>query len=205
VEQVKCELEDPCAGCRAGFHNECDNFWSDAEDCGCGGEVKFHADGSVKATAAVEAGEMGDTDTGYISDGYEAQKDISEYKDPVSTGRKRAAQMYPITPGMTCEWAGLKYAGGGVFPIIGCIGRPASDRHHGPDKNTMNNAAGNLHRICDFCHNTWHAVNDPYYGERPDHTQPFLPIDGDYYPHDPATKATQKEILAAEAERLAKQ
>jgi hypothetical protein len=110
--------------------------------------------------------------------------------------------MYPITPGMVCEWAGLKRAGGGVIPIIGCVGRPASDRHHGPDKNTMNNAEGNLHRICDHCHNTWHALNDPHYGERPEHTKPFLPLTGECAKHDSVTKATTIEIIEAESKRL---
>jgi hypothetical protein len=88
---------------------------------------------------------------------------------------------------------------------VGCIGRPAADRHHGPDKNTMNNAPSNLHRICDFCHNTWHALNDPYYGERPDHTKPFLPIKGECKQHDAKTMATMDELLAAEKERMLKQ
>jgi len=197
---------DPCLACRASFHNECDTFWeADSLDCCCGGEVKFGADGSVKAQEADIISDGDSADTGYISDGYAAQKDISEYKDPVSTGRKRAKEMYPITAGMTCEWAGLKFAGGGVQPIIGCIGRPASDRHHGPDKNTMNNAPENLHRICDFCHNTWHAVNDPFYGERPEHTKPFLPAGFDWKKHDGTTKATQEELLKSEAERMSKQ
>jgi hypothetical protein len=191
--------------CRAGIHVECLLFWGDNDDCGCGGEVIFTATGDLKQRSADSVQELGSTDTGYISDGYEAQKDIESYKDPVSTGRKRAAQMYPITPGMTCEWAGLKFAGGGVKPIVGCIGRPASDRHHGPDKNTMNNAPGNLHRICDFCHNTWHAINDPFYGERPEHTKPFVPADLDWHPHDAKTMATMDELLQAEKERMLKQ
>ncbi len=163
--------------------------------------------GDVKADAVGTDGSVITTeiDTGYIDDGYGAQKPLSEYKDPVSTGRKRAAEMYPITPGMTCEWAGLKFAGGGVKPIVGCIGRPASDRHHGPDKNTMNNAPDNLHRICDFCHNTWHAVNDPFYGERPEHTKPFIPVGQEWSKHDPNTKATMDELLLAEKERMLKQ
>jgi hypothetical protein len=70
----------------------------------------------------------------------------------------------------------------------------------------MNNAPGNVHRICDFCHNTWHALNDPFYGERPEHTKPFIPtgeLNVDYYLHDPTTKASMEEILEAEAKRLA--
>jgi hypothetical protein len=163
------------------------------------GEVKY-------ATGTEGSDDAGEVSTGYIDDGYEAAKDISEYKDPISTGRKRAAAMYPIAAGQVCEWANLKAAGGGVVPITGCVGRPASDRHHGPDKNTMNNAPGNLHRICDHCHNTWHAVNDPHYGDRPDHTLPFIPKGTkgvDWFDHDAQTKATIDEILTSEKKRLA--
>jgi hypothetical protein len=109
--------------------------------------------------------------------------------------------MYPIETGMVCEWANLKFAGGGVVPIVGCIGRAATDRHHGPDKNTMNNAPGNVHRICSFCHNTWHGVNDPSYGPRPEQTLPFVP-EGAYEAHDAVTKATTAELLDAEKRRV---
>lgn len=200
--------EDPCFACRTGFHHECDNLWHEDEKCCCGGEVQFSPTGEVRYAAegvSVTAGDGEEFDKGYIQDGYKSQKDISEYKDPVSTGRKRAAEMYPIATGMVCEWAGLRNAGGGVVPIIGCLGRPASDRHHGPDKNTMNNAPGNMHRICDYCHNTWHALNDPHYGERPEHTKPFIPkgeLGVDWFEHDAVTQATQDEILAAERKRL---
>lgn len=198
-----CFPNDPCLSCRIGFHNECDVSWNpdDSSPCGCGGkEIRFNNEGYViapKETASAEG-----VDTGYVDDGFNAQKDISDYKDPLSTGRKRAATMYPITPGMVCEWAGLKNAGGGVVPIVGCLGRPASDRHHGPDKNTMNNAPDNLHRICDFCHNTWHAVNDPFYGPRPDFSLPFVPVDKEWVLHDSVTKATTEELIAAEKQRI---
>lgn len=128
-------------------------------------------------------------------------KDPDEITDPKSTGRKRAAQLYPIEEGMICEWARLKQAGGGVFPIIGCLGNKASDRHHGPDKNTLNNSSGNVHRICDHCHNRWHALNDPVYpGERPAGDTPFVPEDKEWFPHDAETEATEKEIVANEIE-----
>lgn len=196
---------NPCFGCRAGFHNECEHVWLEIieQDCCCGGEVTFDAGGNVRIDA-VEGEEFTEKeiDNGYINDGYQGNKSLSEYADPVSTGRKRAKEMYPIHAGMVCEWAGLKRAGGGVIPIVGCVGRPASDRHHGPDKNTMNNAEGNLHRICDHCHNTWHALNDPHYGERPEHTKPFLPLSGECHAHDPITKATTIEIIEAESKRL---
>ena len=63
------------------------------------------------------------------------------------------------------------------------------------------NAPGNVHRICDYCHNTWHALNDPGYGPRPDHTLPFVPI-VEWKEHDATTKATQQEIIEAETKRL---
>lgn len=202
---------NPCFQCRAGHHGECFNIWHFEDvDCCCGGEITFTATGEVKHNGEDERlqGNRSDAkeiDTGYISDGYDGNKSLADYKDPISTGRKRAAEMYPIHPGMVCEWAGLRRAGGGVVPIVGCVGRPASDRHHGPDKNTMNNAPSNMHRICDYCHNTWHAVNDPHYGERPEHTQPFIPkgdLDVEWFLHDATTKASMEEIIEAETKRI---
>jgi hypothetical protein len=180
---------NPCFGCRAGFHNECEHVWLEIieQDCCCGGEVSFDAGGNVRIDAVEGEDGQKEIDNGYINDGYQGTK---------------SKEMYPITPGMVCEWAGLKFAGGGVIPIVGCVGRPASDRHHGPDKNTMNNAEGNLHRICDHCHNTWHALNDPHYGERPEHTKPFLPLTGECAKHDGITRATTAEIIEAETKRL---
>ena len=193
-----------CYLCRAGFCNECEMTWDDNfdGDCCCGGSLVFSPTGEVKEAGVVFLSDSASsTDTGYIEDGYGGTKDIGSYKDPVSTGRKRAAEMYPIETGMVCEWANLKFAGGGVVPIVGCIGRAATDRHHGPDKNTMNNAPGNVHRICSYCHNTWHGANDPHYGERPDQTLPFVP-EGPYEAHDPITKATTQELLDAEKRRV---
>jgi hypothetical protein len=129
-------------------------------------------------------------------------KDESDMDDPESTGRKRAAKALPTEQleTMICEWALLKEAGGGVNPIRGCHGNRATDRHHGPDKNTLNNERQvNLHGICAFCHNEWHAKNDDTYeGERPDDGTPWLPV-GDFTYHDPdGEKLTVKEALAYE-------
>lgn len=87
-------------------------------------------------------------------------------RDQQSTGRKRAARLYPLDRNAECEWAGRSSAGGGEHPIPGCGVRGSTvkgkqqARHHGPDKNTLNNEEGNVHRICHSCHNAWHALND---------------------------------------------
>jgi hypothetical protein len=72
-------------------------------------------------------------------------------------------------------------------------------RHHGPNKNVLENGPGNVHLICPTCHNRWHTMNDKYYGERPTDNQPFLPEDYEVLPHDPDTKATIQDIEANEA------
>lgn len=131
-------------------------------------------------------------------------KDLDEMTDPESAGRKRAAALLPKDEllNMICEWSMLKEAGGGVFPIKGCHNNKATDRHHGPNKNTLDNERGiNLHAICAFCHNRWHAANDDSYeGKRPLDGTPWLP-QGDYKPHNPNDKMTLKESLVEELKR----
>lgn len=90
-------------------------------------------------------------------------KDDSVLRDQQSTGRKRAAKMYPLDENAPCEWSMKRNAGGGEFPIVGCMNGKQQARHHGPDKNTLNNEIGNVHRICHTCHNRWHTLNDPTY------------------------------------------
>lgn len=119
-------------------------------------------------------------------------REINTYKsdnalrDQQSTGRKRAAEMYPLDRDAPCEWQNHKNCGGGKHPIVGCIDGKQQARHHGPDKNTLNNDYGNVHRICHQCHNRWHARNDDGY------------VWGSVYdPHSP-TVASKEEILLDE-------
>jgi len=83
--------------------------------------------------------------------------------DQQSTGRKRAARIYPLDRKQPCEWRGQPRKGGGLVPIQGCDDGLQLARHHGPDKNTLNNDEGNVHRICNHCHNRWHSKNDKNY------------------------------------------
>lgn len=192
--------DESCLACKADFHDECQLMWdctlADEEYCCCD---RYEVPDSPFAAPKVEL-------DAYF-DGYTGTKALSDYADPLSTGRKEAVKKYPIKAGMVCEWAWLQNAGGGVKPIIGCPGHPAEAVHHGPDKNTMCNIDGNVHRICAECHNRWHAVNDPFYGERPttpdgkiDASIPFLPTEGEVLPHDSVTLA-KDEVIHAEDKR----
>ena len=129
------------------------------------------------------------------------QKAVDDIAFPLTTGRKRAVEVkiqQGWSKGSPCEWAYLKYAGGGVKPIIGCKGNPSRDVHHGPDKNTLNNSDDNLHAICSICHHHWHTVNDEFYaGDRPESDTAWVPAI-DYASHDAETSASEEEIDADE-------
>lgn len=103
-------------------------------------------------------------DTALISNATGGEpKKRKELKDSESTGRKRAAKLYPINSNLDCEWKGKKNCGGGRRPIIGCIDGKQEHRHHGPVKKTTYNHEGNVHRICASCHVRWHEINDLVY------------------------------------------
>lgn len=105
-------------------------------------------------------------------------------RDPKSTGRKRAAQLYPINSDDPCEWRGLRNCGGGRRPIIGCLDGTQKHRHHGPVKDTTRNEQGNVHRICTDCHVHWHELNDLIYDEK----------DYNLLPHDPQPAETEEIV-----------
>lgn len=201
------EITHMCPPCAAGIYGECENP-EVVETPGDGSEwiipcaVKF-------SSVQVPVLRKGDGAVG------RPVLSPDEVTDATSTGRKRAAMLAPVLEGMRCEWAGLKHAGGGVVPIAGCNGHLLIDRkggdekrslyqgdlHHGPDKNTLNNAVGtNLHRVCADCHHRWHAANDAFYDKegRPGPAFPFTPVQA-YFLHDPITRFTDEEFELAEA------
>lgn len=121
-------------------------------------------------------------------------------KDPISTGRKRAAELYKIEVGQLCQWAYKKNCGGGIIPIMGCPGRPATHIHHGPDKSTLNNESTNISIICSTCHVRWHDANDPHYtGERPVDNTTWLPLGDTIHTLDEMVQADKMEIHLHEA------
>lgn len=155
-----------CIACGRGFHDECEK--------GC---INCHAEIDRVVNSIISIGRGAPT------------KDPEKVTDRHSTGRKRAAQLYPIFKEKDCEWRGKKNCGGGTAPIIGCINGLQRHRHHGPVKDTLRNEPGNVHRICTNCHRRWHAVNDPLYNEE----------EYNRLPHSPE-EATDLELAANEAE-----
>jgi len=146
-----------CAACGRGFHAECRQ--------GC---KKCHPTSNV-STAKVKK----------VKDLIIAEPKKLNLKDEKSTGRKRAAQLYPIDPDAPCEWRGQRNCGGGRFPIIGCYAGKQKHRHHGPIKRPTRNERGNVHRICTACHVHWHELNDLEYDEKDYELLPHLPTDCD--------------------------
>lgn len=90
-------------------------------------------------------------------------------KDPQSTGRKRAAKLFPLDKERDCEFLGKTHAGAipGLRGIDGCSIRPNSTpgkqqaRHH-LDYDTLNNDPDNVVRICHSCHRVIHEANDSH-------------------------------------------
>ena len=240
---------DVCLSCKAGRHDECENFWLETigedvpvDTCCCGGfyDARKHVaalmgvvdenqpakrtPASPEAIPDLSLGKWGTTEltlegkprgnSGYIHPlAWPSTRDIGTLKEASSTGRKRVAAMYPIPKGKICEWAGLAAAGGGLHPIVGCIGYPATDLHPGPEKNTLNNMrsseqleydAQNVHQICSFCHNAWHAANDPDYPEydrNAEQASPWLPVGGEIWDHDPDERADEDVLYEVDKQR----
>lgn len=138
--------------CTRGFHDEC------IHKKGC---KKCHSEDTPVAVS-ISAPE---------------RKSKVDLKDVHSTGRKRAAVLYPIDKEADCEWQGKKNCGGGRRPIIGCLEGKQIDRHHGPVKLPIRNEEGNVHRICKACHVHWHELNDLIYNEKEYNLLPHNPVE----------------------------
>lgn len=162
-----------CIACGRGFHREC------LHKKGC---QKCHPKREDSNDVPVESENREKSNEQNPSEPRVPKR--TNLKDPESTGRKRAAKLYPITDGSPCEWQGKKNCGGGRRPIIGCYDGIQQHRHHGPVKRTTRNELGNVHRICDDCHVHWHELNDLIYDEQ----------EYGLLPHDPV-EATDQEVI----------
>jgi hypothetical protein len=104
-------------------------------------------------------------------------KDDQSVTDPQSTGRKRAAKLYPLRTStgdpIPCDLAGKKaptLPGYYKVQIDGCgvrqgsLAANAQSRHHW-SYNTLDNERSNIGLLCHSCHNLIHARNDEYKAE----------------------------------------
>lgn len=161
-----------CVACLQGDFHEC------RVEGKCGSvDDELGLDGFSNLSESIHSGVsnspvVGESKADDIREGNETEEEVPEFRtykddsslrDQQSTGRKRAAKMYPLSEDQPCEWQMRRNCGGGKFPIVGCLNGLQNARHHGPDKNTLNNEQGNVHRICHNCHNRWHTLNDPDY------------------------------------------
>ena len=172
----------PCIECRRDFHAVCGDPCCCATSAGNGDNrdtpvsppeetsgVRSEVSGPEKVPGRVNPDyDTSDPEADWrVSSGNSRRgKRDASLKDQQSTGRKRAAVLFPLDREASCEWAKASPEnpkGGGKFPITFGCAELQKARHHGPDKNTLNNEEGNVHRICHFHHNNWHALNDPHY------------------------------------------
>lgn len=187
-----------CLACAAGHHESC---WIPSDLVCCCPETFW--DSTPEITLAESLVGPDGMSNRRSEQGHGGQiKDADAVTDTESTGRKRAAKLFPIEPGMPCEWAGLKLAGGGVQPIMGCIPearKTATDIHHGPNKSTLANLVGNVHRICSQCHNRWHSINDKYYAKERPVGMHYWPLEEyEFFEHLPFVYPSEQERAANE-------
>lgn len=164
-----------CISCLRGFYDECGH---DPPKTGENSDTSIGGNSSVNSQSGSITDELAQqSETSPSASDYDADeqptgkrsrrtKPDDAVRDQQSTGRKRAARLYPLHREELCEWAEASDdnpKGGGTSPIvIGCF-KTQQARHHGPEKNTLNNDPGNVHRICHWHHNLWHRMNDPNY------------------------------------------
>jgi len=150
-----------CTMCLAGFHSSCQEI-----SCDCN-HLSLPTGNDPSPTLDEEEQEHEQEEqpkrsTSRNTSARSGKRDAT-LKDQQSTGRKRAARLYPLNRESPCEWQGKAECGGGLSPILGCSLGKQEARHHGPDKSVSNNEEGNVHRICHACHNRWHAANNAEY------------------------------------------
>lgn len=149
-----------CFMCLAGLHTSCQRT---SCDCNHLSQPTVSVPTTTEELVNEETTSRGRKNQSGRSGIFRSGKRDAVLKDQQSTGRKRAARLYPLDRNADCEWRAQTNCGGGTSPILGCVLGKQEARHHGPDKSTSNNEEGNVHRICHACHNRWHAANNAEY------------------------------------------
>ena len=131
-----------CISCLRGFHEEC---LPGCDNC--------HPKIEESQSLTIE----------HKEDRLAWSKENNDVRDPHSTGRKRAAKLFPLDKQAPCEWQGkgtIEFPGTNLKPVETCTEGKQQCRHH-IDYNTLNNSETNVVRICHTCHVKFHWNNDP--------------------------------------------
>jgi hypothetical protein len=175
-----------CGPCISRNHEDCANEWVTELVCNCDHDSAYDIIptppvGSIGAALNLES-EVPDSRTHT-----RRYKNDDAVTDQQSTGRKRAAALYPLKDSngsrIPCDFSNkarclpsymeVQIDGCGLRP--GTFPKHAQARHHN-DYNTLNNERSNVALLCHDCHNLLHAKNDAFkdniyeriYGFRPE-------------------------------------
>lgn len=162
-----------CISCWRGMHGACNAlFFDDPCECDHAPMDAFGAVGPFKSQIGealnLDPEEPDSTKT------TRRLKDDQAVTDPQSTGRKRAAKLYPLRTEdgnpIPCDLAGrtaptlptyykVQIDGCGIRQ--GSIKANAQSRHHW-SYNTLDNERSNIGLLCHSCHNLIHSRNDEF-------------------------------------------
>lgn len=160
-----------CGPCLAGNCADCANEWVTDLVCNCTHEEQptpTRPVGTIGAALGLEPEEPDSTKK------TRRLKSDDAVTDQQSTGRKRAAAMYPLKDEngnrIPCDLANkpsptlpnymeVQIDGCGVRK--GTLASHAQARHHN-NYNTLDNERENVLLLCHSCHNLLHAKNDPF-------------------------------------------
>ncbi len=194
-----------CWPCRRNQHNACAAQYTDSISCNCDHNSTVDRPvGAIGNALNLDTTEPDSSETVTVKN-TRRNKNDDAVTDQQSTGRKRAAKMYPLSDEngkkLPCDFAGKK----AVLPsfmevqIDGCGVRAgtmpnnAQARHH-HDYNTLNNERSNVGLLCVPCHNLLHAKNDPYKDKIYERILGFKPKTEDLVHANKALISGKKEV-----------
>lgn len=160
-----------CGPCLRGDHSECANEYVEPPPCDC-----THTSKPIEYMAVGTIGEALNLEPQLPDSTVRTRrlKTDDAVTDQQSTGRKRAAQLYPLKDEngrpLPCDYANkpaptlpdymeVQIDGCGIRK--GTLAGKAQARHH-HNYNTLDNERANVALLCHSCHNLLHAKNDPF-------------------------------------------
>jgi hypothetical protein len=164
-------MAEICIPCWKGLHGACNALYFD-DQCSCDHKQTSTTQAAVGSFKSLIGNALNldpeEPDTRSTTRAPRRQKDDQAVTDPQSTGRKRAAKLYPLRTEtgdpIPCDLANKKsptLPGYYKVQIDGCGIRQGQSRHHW-SYNTLDNERSNIGLLCHSCHNLIHARNDEF-------------------------------------------